>query len=91
MVLWVKQTDTLSWHTSWPIELNVYMPSTVIQRMFYDKDNHVLRIVFTSGMVYDYLEVPEKVYEEMRSAFSKGIFFNQAIKDKYEFKKVNEE
>lgn len=64
------------------------MPSTVVSSYYYIADSSTLRIVFTSGMVYDYLGVPENVFNEMKQAFSKGIFFNERIKGVYEFRKV---
>ena len=64
------------------------MPSTVIAQMDYDKGTNVLQIVFVSGTVYDYLDVPETVFSEMRSAKSKGVFLNQRIKPFYAYRKI---
>ena len=56
--------------------------------MNYDADKHTLRVFFISGSVYDYKNVPLKVYEQMRQAASKGTFLNQVIKARFRFKKV---
>jgi len=56
--------------------------------MHYDPQKHVLTIVYVSGNVYDYKDVPEQVYQEMKTAPSKGEFLNQHIKGKYRYKKV---
>lgn len=64
------------------------MPSTVISSMQYFKDRSVLRIRFVSGMIYDYLQVPEKIYVAMKNATSKGSFLNRHIKNYYSFQKV---
>ena len=64
------------------------MPSTVISNFFYDAERRVLKIVFVSGMVYEYKNVPEKVYRAMKVSGSKGIYFNRKIKGKFEFDKV---
>ena len=64
------------------------MPSTVISKFFYDEDSHILKIVFVSGMIYEYKNVPVKVYEAMKASGSKGIYFNQHIKGKFEFAKA---
>jgi hypothetical protein len=64
------------------------MPSTVIKTIRYDPHTHTLRVVYVSGMEYDYMEVPEEVYEAMKNSGSKGTFLNTKIKGKYEFKKV---
>jgi hypothetical protein len=64
------------------------MPSSVISFTRYYPDTSTLRVGFVSGMVYDYKNVPEKVYVSMKKAISKGSFLNRNIKDKYEFEKV---
>lgn len=66
------------------------MPSSVVSAMRYYPDTGTLRIIFVSGMVYDYKEVPERVYKKMKAAISKGSFLNQHIKGKYDYKKVRE-
>ncbi|RYZ28556.1 MAG: KTSC domain-containing protein, partial [Sphingobacteriales bacterium] len=38
--------------------------------------------------IYHYLNVPEKVFKQMRSTMVKGIWFNRHIKGKYPFKEV---
>ena len=65
------------------------MPSTVVKAMQYDAQTHTLRIMYVSGIVYDYKDVPADVYEAMKISGSKGIFLNTQIKGKYEFEKVN--
>lgn len=65
------------------------MPSSVISAISYNKANATLRIVFVTGMVYNYKNVPEEVYTALISSGSKGAFFNQHIKGNYKFKKVN--
>jgi hypothetical protein len=64
------------------------MPSTVIAHIDYDAVHCVLRIVFLSGAVYEYLQVPEAVYESLKQYREKGIFLNKFIKGKYAYKKV---
>lgn len=66
------------------------MPSTVISSFHYNPETKLLTIVFVTGMVYGYKNVPLDVYEEFKSAFSKGTFFNRFIKPKYSFQKLNE-
>lgn len=65
------------------------MPSSVVRYFHYNPDTQILRVTFVSGMIYDYLEVPATVYEEMKASSSKGIFLNTEIKGKYAFEKVN--
>jgi len=58
--------------------------------MHYDRDTATLRIIFVSGLVYDYKNVPEEVYEAMKRSGSKGIYLNKHIKGHYEYEKVVE-
>ena len=64
------------------------MPSSVVKAMQYDADTGTLKIIYVSGSVYEYLKVPSHVYQEMRSALSKGTFLNTQIKGHYRYKKV---
>jgi lysyl-tRNA synthetase class 2 len=61
------------------------MPSTVIDSFSYKPDEQRLIVVFVSGRCYSYHGVPFEVYEAMRSAFAKGEYFNQHIRDRYAF------
>jgi hypothetical protein len=64
------------------------MPSTVIASMQYDKKTSVLKISFVSGLQYEYKNVPEEVYQQLKTSGSKGIYFNQCIKGRYKFEKI---
>lgn len=67
------------------------MPSTVIAGYTYNADAKILSVLFVSGKIYDYKDVPEDVYTAMRASRSKGIFFNRNIRDVYEYELVQEE
>jgi len=64
------------------------MPSSVILTKEYFPERKVLRITFVSGLVYDYLDVPQQVYDDMKKATSKGTFLNTRIKGIYDFERV---
>lgn len=67
------------------------MPSTSIRKLKYDDDSRVLSVWFlTSGKRYDYEGVPPELYEDFRSAFSKGRFFNAYIRDSFPYRLVEE-
>ncbi len=66
------------------------MPSSVIASYSYCKEAQVLRIVFVSGMVYLYKGVPPSIFESFKQSGSKGIYFNQFVKNRYPFERVNE-
>jgi len=65
------------------------MPSSVVAHYSYNAETRVLRVVFVSGLVYDYSGVPEEVYRAMKATISKGSFLNNEIKGKYPFEKVD--
>jgi hypothetical protein len=64
------------------------MPSTVIAKMDYYPETETLRIIYQSGSIYDYLEVPAELFEEMKKAFSKGTFLNTRIKGEFDYRKI---
>ncbi len=63
------------------------MPSTVINKYYYKPEVRILTIVYNSGSVYDYLDVPQEVFDEFRAAYSKGIFLNREIKPRFAYRK----
>ncbi|MDB5229312.1 MAG: ATPase protein [Chitinophagaceae bacterium] len=65
------------------------MPSTVVASFSYDEITEMLRITFVSGLVYQYKSVPFEIYHAMKTSGAKGIYFNQHIKGKYEFEKLD--
>ena len=66
------------------------MPSSVVAGFTYDEKTSTLRVKYVSGMVYDYKNVPGKVYREMKAYQSKGTYLNYHIKGKYDFEKVED-
>lgn len=65
------------------------MPSTVIQSFQYDVSQQELLVVFRSGRRYVYEQVPEETYTAMRRSFSKGEFFNEHIRERYKFRRID--
>ncbi len=64
------------------------MPSSVIRRFVYCPDDCELWVEFTTGRRYVYSDVPDEVASTFRSAFSKGIYFNTRIRDRYPCREV---
>ena len=54
----------------------------------YNPETRVLEAEFTSGTVYRYWNVPPREYENLMTAPSKGRYFNQHIRDRYEYEVV---
>ena len=58
--------------------------SSNIATVGYDKETQILEIEFHHGAIYKYVNVPEKVYEELMNSPAKGSFFMNEIKGKFE-------
>ena len=65
------------------------MPSSVIRKYYYKPELQILTIVYSSGAVYNYLDVPEEVFDDFRAAFSKGNYLNKKIKPFFRYEKVS--
>ncbi|RLK59561.1 MULTISPECIES: KTSC domain-containing protein [Actinokineospora] len=63
--------------------------STSIAAIGYDADRRVLEVEFHNGGVYQYLDVPKKVYWQFASSPSLGAFLNHEIKDRYSMREVD--
>jgi lysyl-tRNA synthetase, class II len=59
--------------------------STAIKSFDYDPARQILRIVFGNGSVYNYADVPETIYQELKETSSVGQYFNSQIRDKFGF------
>lgn len=67
------------------------MPSTVIREFRYLPRMRQLDVVFTTGRRYRYLDVPDTLAAQLRNSFSKGRFFNRFIRDRFAFRRLDEE
>lgn len=65
------------------------MPSSVIEHIRYNVENKQLFVVFLSGDVYSYDDVPEKIYKEFKAARSKGNYLNRKIKKLFKARKIS--
>jgi hypothetical protein len=59
--------------------------SSAISSVGYDDRSAVLEVEFESGAVYDYFDVPPKVYQDLLEAPSKGSFVSHQVRDRYRF------
>lgn len=48
----------------------------------------VLEVEFRSGALYRYFSVPRSIFEALQKAESKGRYFSQSIRGKFEFKRL---
>jgi len=67
------------------------MPSSVIRRFRYDERSRTLTITFVSGQRYAYAEAPPELYAGFRDAFSKGRFFAAHIRDRFDYRRVEDD
>lgn len=54
----------------------------------YDQKSQVLTVEFKNGGQYEYYDVPETIFEQMKIAPSKGQFLFQCIKGTYRYARV---
>jgi len=57
--------------------------STMLHAVGYDPDLHVLEVIFNTGGIYLYRDVPPDVYEGLLSADSKGEYFHEVVRDRF--------
>lgn len=59
--------------------------SSNILRFGYDEDTQVLSVEFKNGASYNYFDVPEPIFDRMKSAGSKGQFLATNIKGLFRY------
>jgi lysyl-tRNA synthetase class 2 len=59
--------------------------SNALKGFDYDLEKKILRVEFVNGSIYQYQDVPESIYNELKDAPSKGQYFNAQIRDKFGF------
>ena len=64
------------------------MPSGVIADIDYDAELSQLIVTFVTGRVYCYYMVPPDCVDAFRAAFSKGVFFNKNIRDRFPCREI---
>lgn len=62
--------------------------SSNIQKLRYNSNIQTLEVTFQSGRVYQYFDVPLNVWNDFKSAESKGSFLNKNIKGYYRYSRV---
>lgn len=62
----------------------VRVNSSAIVAIGYDDQTARMRIQFQKGNSYDFCRVPANVHAAFIGAHSKGIYYNEHIKDRYQ-------
>jgi hypothetical protein len=65
-----------------------HVESSNIESIGYDSKSQTLEIEFLNGTIYQYFDVPERVFEELMGADSQGRYLNANIKGTYRYSKV---
>jgi hypothetical protein len=65
-----------------------FVDSSNIERIGYDSTSSTLRIEFKSNRAYDYFNVPENVFNELRYASSVGSYHATNIKKSYSYAEI---
>ena len=65
-----------------------FVESTTLRSAGHDAQSAVLELQFRNGAVYRYLLVPQRVYRDLLGARSKGGYFNQNIRGRYPYQRV---
>ena len=62
--------------------------SVILRSVGYDASTKILEIEFQNGLVYQFLEVPPKVYKDLMSSGAIGKYFSEKIRPKFQTKQV---
>jgi hypothetical protein len=66
------------------------LQSSVLAAAEYFPELPALDIVFNTGDVYRYFEVPLSLYQDLLEADSKGAFFNAHIRNQFSFQHLDD-
>jgi len=64
--------------------------STFITEVAYDSGLYMLSLRLKGGKVYNFKDVTKDIYKDFLKSTSKGRFFNNMVKDNYEWNKESE-
>ncbi|MBO5423931.1 MAG: KTSC domain-containing protein [Lachnospiraceae bacterium] len=63
--------------------------STNIDSVGYNADTQILTVQFkVSGQVYEYLNVPQTLYEGLMASESKGTYLNDNIRNQFAYRRA---
>lgn len=66
----------------------ISVTSSNIEAIGYDAGSETLQVEFKNGSTYQYFDVPERVFEELRDAGSLGAYLASNIKGVFRFSRV---
>ena len=62
--------------------------SRILRSVGYDDSTKILEIEFHTGLVYQYLAVPSKVYADLMQSREVGKYFSEKVRTRFRTKQV---
>jgi len=69
--------------------LRVNLQSTSLNAATFQEQSAFLELEFRNGAIYRYSDVPAQVYRELLRAESKGRYFNQHVRNRFSYTKID--
>lgn len=67
-----------------------YPEDAPVRAVHFDRGRRTLRVELENGVVYDYADVPERVYDELARAPSRDSYFRENVRDEFLGSRVGE-
>ena len=64
------------------------LSSSNLSEVGYDSPTQTLEICFKSGRTYQYFDVPEHIYMDLKNAGSPGGYLSREVKGRYRYARV---
>ena len=62
--------------------------SSSLAEIGYDGSTETMEVCFKNGRIYQYFDVPQDVYDEMRTAESPGGYLSSEVKGRFRYARV---
>ncbi|WP_166417453.1 KTSC domain-containing protein [Cochlodiniinecator piscidefendens] len=66
----------------------ISVSSSNVSAVGYDSDTSTLQIQFNDGSLYQYFDVPEHIFDGLRTADSAGRYLHQNVKGVFRYSRV---
>ena len=63
---------------------------SAVRSVEFDRATHTLRVAFESGAIYDFADVPERIYEELLHSPTPDALFHQHVRDEFASRRAGE-
>jgi hypothetical protein len=65
-----------------------FTDSSFLKKVIWDRSNETLIVLFSTGSIWGYYNVPFEIYENLLAAESHGRYFNLNIRNMFEAEKL---